>query len=256
MTLNNEKYLRKLLAEQGITKNQKKQLRDLGAKVKSQLEGLLEEKPIVYYAGSYRKKTMIKASYDLDIVLYWPSKIPLKVEDLYNAVGSELQKNWNRLSAKNVGWEIGFDGDFHIDVIPGKRKDKSHKDAYLYSRDINGRFLTSINKQVNYVKRRRRGKAIKLIKLWKKRKEVPIKTFILETMVVRGCKYLPRKTLEPQLTQALEYLADNITTIRLIDPANSENIISNNLTIEEKNRVRNLANKALSADNWSQVFSS
>ncbi len=73
-------------------------------------------------------------------------------------------------------------------------------------------------------------------------------------MVVRGCKDLPRKELEPQLGGALKYISDNITKIRLEDPANPQNIISDDLTKEEKNRIRNLANQALNAKNWNQVF--
>jgi len=252
--MENEKILSKILAEQSLNQNQKRRLKDLRMKVRDQLEEILEKKPTVYYAGSYRKKTMIKASYDLDIVLLWSSKVSTSVKDLYTKVGSELQKNWNKLRAKKVGWEIGFDGDFHIDVIPGKRKHKSQRQAYLYNREIDGRFLTSIIKQVNYIKRRRRGKVIKLMKLWVKRKEVPIKTFILELMVVKGCKYLPRKDLDLQLKTALKFIADNINTIRLEDPANHQNIITNNLTKEEKDRIRVLATQAIETKNWNQVF--
>ncbi len=134
-------------------------------KIRDQLE-----KPTVYYAGSFRKKTMINVSYDLDIILYWSSKASSTIKEFYTKVGMELQRNWKRLRAKKVGWEIVFKGDFHIDVISGKRKHKSYREAYLYNREIDGKFLTSINKQVNYIKRRRRGDVIKLIKLWKKRK--------------------------------------------------------------------------------------
>lgn len=252
--MDNEKYLRKILAEQNLNQNQNRQLKELRMKIRDQLEEILEEKPTVYYAGSFRKKTMIKASYDLDIVLYWSSKVSSTVKNLYTKVGSELQKNWNRLRAKKVGWEIGFDGDFHIDVIPGKRKHKSYREAYLYNRETDGRFLTSINKQVNYIKRRRRSSVIKLVKLWKIKNEVPIKTFIPELMVVIGCKGLRRRDLGLQLKTALKYIADNITTIRLEDPANRQNIITKNLTTEEKNRIRRLATQAINVKNWNQVF--
>ena len=73
-------------------------------------------------------------------------------------------------------------------------------------------------------------------------------------MVVRGCKGLRRKDLEPQLKTALKYIVDNITTIRLEDPANPQNIITNDLTTEEKNRIRRLATQAIDAENWNQVF--
>lgn len=57
-----------------------------------------------------------------------------------------------------------------------------------------------------------------------------------------------------QLKTALIFVAENITTIRLEDPANTQNIISNNLTKEEKNRIRILASHASEAKNWNHVF--
>lgn len=73
-------------------------------------------------------------------------------------------------------------------------------------------------------------------------------------MIIEGCKGVSRNTLEPQLNAAFEYIEDNITTKRITDPANSQNIISNDITSEEKNRIRRLATQALDADSWSQVF--
>lgn len=73
-------------------------------------------------------------------------------------------------------------------------------------------------------------------------------------MVVKGCKYLPRKDLDLQLKTALKFIADNINTIRLEDPANPQNIITNNLTKEEKDRIRILATQAREAKNWNHVF--
>jgi len=87
-----------------------------------------------------------------------------------------------------------------------------------------------------------------------KRKSVPLKTFILEHMIIEGCKGVSRNTLEPQLNAAFEYIEDNITTKRIMDPANSQNIISNDITSEEKNRIRRLATQALDTGSWSQVF--
>ncbi|MFX1344629.1 MAG: hypothetical protein ACFFBC_00455 [Promethearchaeota archaeon] len=44
-------------------------------------------------------------------------------------------------------------------------------------------------------------------------------------------------------------------TIRTADPVNSQNAISNDITSEERNRIRRLANQALDAGSWNQVFS-
>lgn len=71
-------------------------------------------------------------------------------------------------------------------------------------------------------------------------------------MVIDGCKGISRNNLEPQLNAALGYIYDNIISRRITDPANSQNIISDDITTEEKYRIRRLANQALDADSWNQ----
>jgi tRNA nucleotidyltransferase (CCA-adding enzyme) len=69
----NESYLREILDGQDLTENQKRNLRELRDKVEGQLRNGIKGTPKAYYGGSYAKNTMIKASYDLDLVLYWPN---------------------------------------------------------------------------------------------------------------------------------------------------------------------------------------
>ena len=90
--------------------------------------------------------------------------------------------------------------------------------------------------------------------LWKKRKNVPIKTIILESCVIEGCKGINRSNLESQLMTVFKYIRDNIQNTRMLDPTNSNNVISNDISKEKKNRIRKLAIQAIEAHYWKQVF--
>jgi len=252
--LTNESYLRGILDRQDLNENQKRNLRKLRDKIEGQLRNGIKGTPKAYYGGSYAKNTMIKASYDLDIVLYWPSDSPYSLESLYRAAEGVLDKNWRTVRTKKVGLELPSEGDFHIDVIPGKFSSKDENYAYLYNSRTGGRLQTSIYVQVDYVKKSGRQDVIRLIKLWKKRKNVPIKTFILESCIIEGCKGFDRSKLESQLLAAYYFLLNKIQNVKIEDPSNSNNIISDDLSKEQKNRVRNLASQAIEAPNWEQVF--
>ena len=252
--MTNESYLREILDGQDLTENQKRNIRELRDKIEGQLRNGIKGTPKAYYGGSYAKNTMIKASYDLDIVLYWPSDSPYSLESLYRAAEGVLNRNWRTVRKKKVGLELPFEGDFHIDVIPGKFSSKDENYAYLYNNKTGGRFQTSIYIQVDYVNKSGRQDVIRLMKLWKKRKNVPIKTFILESCIIEGCKGIDRTKLESQLLAAFNYLRDSIQNVRIEDPSNSNNIISDDLSKEQKNRVRNLARQAIEVQYWNQVF--
>lgn len=250
----NENDLREILNDQDLNDNQIDNLRMQRDIIERQLRNGIKGTPKAYYGGSYAKNTMIRASYDLDIVLYWPSDSPFSLESLYRAAEGVLDSNWRTVVKKKVGLELPFEGDFHIDVIPGKFSSKDQNYAYLYNSKTGGRFQTSIYVQVDYVKKSRRQDIIRLMKLWKKRKNVPIKTFILEICVIEGCKGYDRSKLESQLLATFRYLRDNIQNTRMVDPANTNNVISNDLSKETKNRIRNLAIQAIDLQYWNQVF--
>ncbi len=252
--MDNEGFLRDVLTSQDLTYNQLDNLKNLRETIAQQIRDAIGGAPYIYYGGSYKKETMIKAAYDLDVVIHWRPDFGYDLESLYELTRRTLQQNWRNVRQKRFGWQIHFDGDFHIDVIPGKFSSTDGRYAYLFNSDRQGRFQTSIQIQSEFVLDSRRQDAIRLMKLWKVRKDVPIKSFILEQLVIKGCSGLSREFLEPQLSDALKFIADNILSIRLEDPANSNNIITEDLTIEQKYRIRNLAIDGLNARNWGEVF--
>ena len=210
--MDNESYLKRILHDQNLSQNQLTNLRNLRDKIESQLRENLKGGPKFYYGGSYGKNTLIKASYDLDIVIYWPANSPFTLEELYKGVGSVLQKYWTSPRSKRVGWELSFKGDFHIDVVPGKLSSSDNLYAFLYNSKTKNRFQTSIKNHIDIIRKSGRRDVIRLMKLWKKRKKVPITSFILEQIVIEGCKQKRASMikLEPQLMGSFHFINDNI----------------------------------------------
>ena len=130
--MTNEEYLHKLLDQQTMDDNQKINMQNLRNKIEGQIKFGIGGSPRVLYGGSYKKGTMIRVGYDLDIVFYWPPK-SFTLESLYRSIGSILQRNWTYVHQKKVGWQIPFKGDFHIDVIPGIESSQDSRYAYLYN---------------------------------------------------------------------------------------------------------------------------
>lgn len=73
-------------------------------------------------------------------------------------------------------------------------------------------------------------------------------------MTIDACKGMSSPDLEQQALRAFRYIGDNIQTARVVDPANSNNVISDDLTDGEKRTVRTAAQAALDARLWSDVF--
>ncbi len=213
-------------------------------------------KKSMFMAGSFKKKTMIKRHYDLDMFNIWdPGFVPLNnIKDLFYMVKDALNTKWSRIWKKRVGWRIPYENEFHVDVIPSIEDENDPKFSYLYNCYENTTLRTSMQVHMEHIERYNRRDLIKLLKLWKYRQDVPLKTFLLEIMIHLACYDLTSESLSDQLKTVLEYITKNIVNKQFYDPANQDNIISTDLTVQERYEIRNKANKALNRDNRGQLF--
>ena len=163
--MNNEEYLKKLLANQNLTRNQIQNIKNQRDAIIEDILNAINGNPTVFNAGSYAKGTMIQTSYDLDIVMYWANTFQHNPRNLYSEVGHVLQSKGKHPKSKKVGWEIPFPGDFHIDVIPGKKIINKTDYAYLYNKDQNCLFQKNVKKHVSFVRNSKRKNVIRLMKL-------------------------------------------------------------------------------------------
>ncbi len=252
--MSNHDYLHQLLAKQELGQDQLDSLRDLRQQIESQLS-VLPGTPRFYYGGSFGKKTMIRAAFDLDIVAYWPHDCGYSLKDIYDAVGNTLRKHWNYVNPKTVSWQLPFQGGFHIDVVPGRAIDGTLRYANLYRRDRGSSLQTSIKIHINMVRDSGRRDVIRLMKLWRVKRNVPFKkSLALELITIQGCKGLRTDDLEKQMISTLTHVRDNILTVRIVDPANTNNVISDEICSSDRQQIRTAADMALKEQFWIQVL--
>lgn len=250
----NDQYLRGLLTQQDLSSAEIIALQNLRNQIQGQLS-VLQGGPRFYYAGSYGKKTMIRARYDLDIVMYWPSTSTYTIKGIYDAVGQELRKHWNAVNSKTVSWEVPFQGDFHVDVVPGRALDAQYREANLYRTDTGTTLKTSLKTHIDTVRNSGRIDAIRLMKLWRERRSVPFKkSFLLEMMTIAGANGQRFNDLPSQLQATFVYIRDNILTCNFADPANTNNSLSDDLTHAQRQGIRAAADSAARATSWASVF--
>jgi hypothetical protein len=203
------------------------------------------------YTGSMAKGTMVRESYDLDIVCRFPVDESESLKDLYERTYQSLAKTHTvqkKVSAVRVLSLESNDEkprDFHIDVVPVRLFDEKTGDAFIYqSSNDQERLKTNIQVHVNYVKDSGLRDTIRLAKLWKVRHQFAIRTFVLEILAVRFLEK-PSGDLESNMIRFLSVCRDSLPTARLLDPANSNNVISDLMTDADKELVSNHASQDL-----------
>jgi len=59
--------------------------------------------------------------------------------------------------------------------------------------------------------------------------------------------------LSGNVWKVFEYLRDTFPTARVVDPANTNNVISDDLSVADRSKVKAAAERALSASDWNQI---
>ncbi len=260
-------YLQDLISDQSIPTqglNEMRNDRDKIEKVLLSLDNLPH--PTFYYGGSFGKDMIIADAYDLDIVCYYPNDIQWSVRDLYFKILAQLQRKFQddyNVHPKNVSIRIEKREDYHIDVVPGKRLPKNEEDAWLYKNKTGQRFRTSVKKHIRIIKDCGRRDVLKILKLWKLRNLLEIPSFLLELIGIRVLEAQREGiSLDQAAMAAWQFIADQMLQITIKDPANLENILTDEevITVSQKKRIIRVAKWTLqlanhgSKNNWERIF--
>ncbi len=248
-------YLEDVIEAQRLSVAEVDALRELRDELQGVLSGGWKTgDPNFYYGGSYAKHTMIKASYDLDLVLYYPPTANFTVQALYESVESRLKRKGYITRRHNVAIRLPYEGGIHVDVVPGRAIDQTYLYANLFASDKTQTKQTSIKKHLDLV--RKNGgyqEVIKLLKLWKLKHGLKIPTFALELATAKALSG-NRGDLENRFWTVLTFLRDSFPSCRLVDPANSANIISDELSSLAKDSVRGAATISCSKRTWPEII--
>ncbi len=265
-------FLKDLLAKQEVKDTSKEMvaLLEERAKVEKLIHKFYEsEKPTILFGGSIAKDTMILESYDLDLPIYFDTHHLMNktLEEIFNEMAIHLgteyfvQKKRSALRLRKKGDQEEHE-DFRIDVVPGRYSDATRTDAFLYVNDSSDkeRLKTNLQTHIDHVKNSGFTAEISLLKLWKVRNVIDVKTFILELLVVKILDDLKFKEgLASNIKRVWEFLRDDIDNVSLEDPANpSGNDLSKIFNGQMKADLKAAAKSALKkielSNGWYDVF--
>jgi len=226
---------------------------------RAEIEGLLANgweygAPRFYYGGSFAKRTQIAAQFDLDVVVYFPpsSEGPRAV---FEAVERRLRAAGHAPDRHNVALRLRYTPGWHVDVVPGRAVDATYKYARLWSAELDVTRQTSLKMHIRMAREGDR-EVIRLLKLWRARHVVPVGTFVLELAAARvrrgGWQAKPPAPLEARFAHVLRFLAEDFPGARLVDPANSNNVVTDEIEWFRKRAIADAAAEALGGP-WERV---
>ncbi|OJW81530.1 MAG: nucleotidyltransferase [Bacteroidetes bacterium 46-16] len=211
-----------------------------------------------FNSGSYAKHTAINTKFDFDLVAPYKRDAFDTLKEMYNAVHDFLHKKYSdeatvKKQKVSIGLEFFADEDGHVvkvDVVPGRElnqdqyKDDNNINLYVHSQlgtipEGSERLKTNPKAQISNVKDHAEKESvrhdIKLLKIWKVQNGKKPKSFFLELITIKAFdKKDITGDLWDKLKAVLEFIRDEVKTISLPDPGNSNNDVADTLTDVEK----------------------
>lgn len=206
-----------------------------------------------FISGSSAKGTAVKGSADVDIFISLRADTQETLGEIYESLYQlAFQQAWFP-KKQDVSIGIQYLGS-KVDLVPGRIQPGHLISHSLFRNRARTWTQTNVDRHIQIVKNSGRLNEIRAIKVWRNLRGLEFPSLCLELTVIEALKYRPITTLAANVLAALEYIAENIARARVVDPGNSNNILSNDLSVSEKQALATAAQQSLRATNWNQII--
>jgi hypothetical protein len=204
------------------------------------------------YSGSIAKGTAVSLSRDADIFISLSSRTPDPLANVYAILHSALIQAGYQARKQNVSIGVTAAG-YNIDYIPGKRQSQYGYDHSLYKSKARSWTKTNVKTHVSWVAGSGRLSEIRLTKIWRTLHGLEFPSFYLELAAIDCLAGSSTATVSGNFWKVLGFLSSDFPTRRYVDPANTNNVISDDLTQAEKQAIKTAASNARAQTNWQTI---
>jgi len=205
-------------------------------------------------SGSRAKGTAITLASDLDLFISIKNDCNNTLKEIFYSLYSWFESRVTSIRKQNVSIGLNFLGR-KIDVIPGKKQPQNNTNYHsLYKNKTNSWTQTNIDLHINKIIDSGRIDEIVAIKIWRELHKLEFPSIYLELVVLEALKGKSKNDLANNVWEVLRYLRDDFKDRQVIDPANSNNIISDDLYDYEKDNIAKQAKISRNAKNWNEVI--
>ena len=208
-------------------------------------------------SGSFAKGTANRSGTDIDLFLSLRPETPDTLSEIYNSLDAALKQAGYRTRRQNVSINVRVTTSsgslIDVDLVPAKQQNTYSSDHSLYRRKADTWTKTNVAVHIATVIQGGRQLETRVLKLWRNQKSLDFPSFYLELATIEALRSTYGGTLGERVSLVLRYLRDTWPNSRFVDPANTNNVISDDLTTAEKRAVSSAADRAIAAPTWAEV---
>jgi hypothetical protein len=203
-------------------------------------------------SGSTAKDTLVKGNTDIDIFISLKSSNPNTLKSIYNDLYNNLNQELE-IRKQNVSIGVVWN-NLKFDLIPAKQYKANTNYHSLYVRKRDTWTQANIDLHINKVLNSDRLNEIRATKIWRQNHNLDFPSFYLELIVIEALKNRGKNQLSTNFWTVLQYLRDSFKNKRVVDPSNTNNIISDSLSVAEKNIIVQQAITSINQQYWKNII--
>jgi hypothetical protein len=199
-------------------------------------------------SGSTAKGTANAGANDMDLFIAIRSTTPATLREIYESLYALAATRW-QTRKQNVSVGVQLAG-YHFDLVPGRLQEGYRNWYSLWRNKAQTWTQTNIDLQVQAVANSGRVEEIRILKLWRTLAKLDFPSFALELATLEALQGRRIGDLANNVSTALSWISTNIGSARLIDPANTNNVVSDDLTPAQRGLIAGAAANARAQPNY------
>ena len=207
----------------------------------------------IQISGSRAKGTALNMTSDLDLFISLKSATDNTLKEIYDSLFQYIEREGISCRKQNVSIGINY-GGHSIDLVPGKKHDGNTNDHSIYRNKRDTWTQTNINKHIMQVRNSGRLEEIILLKIWRELHKLDFPSIYLELSVIEALAHKNTNQPATNFLTILDYMKDSFVNKTISDPANTNNVISDDLYKYEKEILAQNARDSRSQENWGKII--
>lgn len=211
-------------------------------------------------SGSRAKGTAISLASDVDYLISLTPDCNANnggLKSIYDALHTYLNTKYSPVRKQNVSFRIKI-GTLEIDITPARKHSGNTNDHWIYVSKQDTWRQTNIQKHISDISNSGRQNEIKLLKIWRELNKLDFPSIYLEYMTINILSGKSKDATKLAdnfwfVIQELSKDTSNPLNSRIVDPANSTNILSDLLSATEKKAIITKAKTTSGQTNWGSV---
>jgi hypothetical protein len=249
-----DQYVNGVLAKYAVPRGPASPAEQLGAAVAGPIRTwAAQQLNALEYSGSYAKETGVRGVSDVDVFISLKSDTTNTLKEIYDSLHGLAQQHEWAPRIQNVSIGVTINGT-RGDLVPGKVQSGYQNYHSLYLRKRDSWTQTNIASHIATVRNSGRQLEIRAVKTWCALRGLDFPSLYLELFVIDTLSGRSRVTIAENVLHTLRSIGTSLASTRLEDPTNSNNVVSDDLTSAEKQKIAGLAQQSANEPYWERII--